>query len=84
VLAGPSASPLFIQFVKHTATVDVGECGTKAAAVTAVGVGTALSTGVPLGPTIIFNADHPFLFLIRERSTGSILFMSQVMNPNLK
>ncbi len=65
---------LFISLVIHQAQVDVNEEGTEAAAATAVG----LKMGAP--PTA-FVADHPFLFLIRDRQTGSILFLGRVANP---
>lgn len=79
-----SHNQAFVEFVKHVATVDVGENGTTAAAVTAVGVGLAvITTPMPI-IKYNFNVNHPFLFMIRERSTGSILFISQVMNPNLQ
>jgi serpin B len=70
---------LFISAVIHKAYVDVNEEGTEAAAATAV---TMKLTSV--GPTRIpvFQADHPFLFLIRDNHSGSILFIGRVMNPN--
>lgn len=69
---------LFISAVIHKAYVDVNEEGTEAAAATAV---TMRLTSV--GPTQIpvFRADHPFLFLIRDNKTGSILFIGRVMDP---
>ncbi len=74
-----SRRDLFISAVIHKAYVDVNEEGTEAAAATAV---TMKLTSV--GPTRIpvFRADHPFLFLIRDNHSGSILFIGRVMNPN--
>jgi serpin B len=54
--------------------VDVNEEGTEAAAATSVGVGTVSSP-----PS--FEADSPFLFAIRERFSGTILFIGQVLDP---
>jgi serpin B len=69
---------LFIAAAFHKAFVDVDEKGTEAAAATAVVVALkSLFDGSPC----VFRADHPFLFLIRERSTGSILFLGRVVNP---
>ncbi len=70
---------LFISAVIHKAYVDVNEEGTEAAAATAVVVGI---TSVGPGQTPVFRADHPFLFLIRDNHSGSILFIGRVMNPN--
>ncbi len=68
---------LFISAVIHKAFVDVNEEGTEAAAATA---GVMALERVPAPPPV-FRADHPFLFLIRDRRTGSILFMGRVVNP---
>ena len=68
----------YISAVIHKAYVDVNEEGTEAAAATAVKTG---ATGRPR-PPIIFRADHPFMFLIRDNRSGSILFMGRVTNPN--
>ncbi len=68
---------LYISAVIHKAFVDVNEEGTEAAAATAV-VMRALC--VP-PPPATFRADHPFVFLIRENLTGSILFLGRVVNP---
>ena len=69
---------LFISAVIHKAYVDVNEEGTEAAAATAV---TMKLTSI--GPTRIpvFCADHPFLFIIRDNHSGSILFIGRVMHP---
>jgi serpin B len=70
---------LFIAQVFHKAFVKVDEKGTEAAAATAVvmeGAGAA-----PSKPKE-FNADHPFLFVLRDRGTGAILFMGRVDAPS--
>ena len=68
---------LFIQAVVHKAFVDVNEEGTEAAAATGIGVGVMMAPE----PPAVFRADHPFVFLIRDKSTDSILFLGRVMNP---
>jgi serpin B len=65
---------LFIGLVVHEAKVEVNEEGTEAAAATAV----KMKRGAPPAS---FTADHPFLFLIRDKQTGTILFMGRVANP---
>ena len=66
---------LGISHVVHKAFVDVNEAGTEAAAAT--GVAMDSSQGRPG----VFNVDHPFLFMIRDAKTGSILFMGRVVDP---
>jgi serpin B len=68
---------LFVSVVIHKASVDVNEEGTEAAAATGVGV-KASAIVVPA----VFRADHPFVFLIRDRRTGSILFLGRLVNPH--
>ena len=68
---------LYIWAIFHQAYVDVNEEGTEAAAATAV---VMAPKGIPL-PSPTFRADHPFVFLIREKTTGSILFLGRVTNP---
>ncbi len=66
----------------HKAFIDVNEQGTEAAAATAtVFQATAMRRPMPEPPPIVFRADHPFLFLIRDTKTGSILFMGRVSDP---
>jgi len=69
---------LFISAVIHKAYVDVNEEGTEAAAATAV---TMKLTSIGPAQIPVFRADHPFLFLIRDNHSGSILFIGRVMNP---
>ncbi|MBI4267900.1 MAG: serpin family protein [Chloroflexi bacterium] len=68
---------LYVQDVLHKAFVSVDEEGTEAAAATAVVVGI---TSVP-AETIELRVDRPFLFLIRDIETGTILFVGRVVNP---
>jgi len=69
---------LYISKVKHITFVEVNEEGTEAAAVTSIEM--CGSTGEePL--EIFFRADRPFLFVIHETESNSILFMGKVMQP---
>jgi serpin B len=69
---------LYISDVIHKAYCLVDEKGTEAAAATAVIVGTS---SAPVGD-MEFVADHPFIFLIRDNETGTILFVGRVTNPS--
>lgn len=71
---------LAIDEVLQKAFISVDEKGTEAAAATGVGMVTIAAQVVSPDP-ITFNADHPFLFLIRDTKTGSVLFTGQVENP---
>lgn len=66
----------------HKAFIDVNEEGTEAAAATAI-VMKSMAARVPMPepPPIVFRADHPFLFLIRDDVSGAILFMGRVTDP---
>ncbi|MFC2045021.1 serpin family protein [Chloroflexota bacterium] len=68
---------LFIGEVIHKAFVSVDEAGTEAAAATAV---IMKLTAMPEEPVSV-TVDRPFIFLIRDIETGSILFIGRVMNP---
>jgi serpin B len=79
--SGMTTSDRFhISTVIHEAVMDVNEEGTEAAAATAVGM-KALAIVARPPPPIEFRADHPFIFLIRQQSTGAILFAGRVVNP---
>ncbi|MGB7787702.1 serpin family protein [Methanoregula sp.] len=71
---------LLINDVVHKAYVDVNEDGTEAAAATGVVMNMAAVRGE--GPVPVFRADHPFVFLIRDNNTGTVLFMGRVTNPS--
>lgn len=73
-LSRTMGNELFVSEVKQKALVEVNEAGTVAAAVTSVGIGV---TSLP--PS--FRFDRPFVFAIRERLTGTVLFMGKVANP---
>lgn len=77
-MAGPPGW-LYLGAVIHQAFVAVNEEGTEAAAATAV----VMETRGMAAPSPVFRADHPFVFLIQEQQTGSILFAGRVAEPSL-
>jgi serine protease inhibitor len=68
---------LFLSDVVHKAFVEVNEEGTEAAAATGA---EAYMKGESSAKW--FKVDHPFIFLIRENRTGSILFLGRVVDPS--
>ena len=70
---------LYIDEVIHKAFVSVDEKGTEAAAATAV---IMKLTAMPIQPAKV-TIDRPFIFLIRDIETGSILFAGRVMDPSI-
>jgi len=84
IKSGSKCSQLYISKVLHKAFLEVSEEGTEAAAATAVilkqaipvSARTRISSFIP-----DFKADRPFIYLIRDTKTGSILFIGRMMNP---
>jgi len=76
--SGISDSPLAIEYVKQLAFIRVDESGTEAAAVT---VGGAFGGAPPKSRELI--VDRPFLLLIRDLTTGCVLFVGQVTDPRV-
>jgi serpin B len=74
-----TAQKLFLSQVIHQAYVDVNENGTEAAAATAA-IAKLAAELEPQTP-VTFRADHPFLFLLREQRTGTILFLGRLTEP---
>lgn len=74
-MAAVGIGELCISDVRHKATVDVNEEGTEAAGATSV---ESVLKGTHPSPV---RVDRPFVFMIRERFSGTILFMGRVMNP---
>jgi serpin B len=70
--------PLFIREVVHKAFISVDEAGTEAAAGTAV----IVPPSAPPPGLVEVTVDHPFIFLIRDIETGTILFIGRVVNPS--
>jgi serpin B len=68
---------LSIGAVLHQSVIDVNEEGSEAAAATAVVMTTRCLPPLPE----VFEANHPFIFLIREKHTGSVLFLGRYVAP---
>jgi len=67
---------LYIDEVKHKTFIDVTEEGTRASAVTIVGI------GITCAPTpFVFRADRPFVIVLWERNSGLILFLGKIVQP---
>ncbi len=72
--SGIADESLFVQAVEHSAYVQVDEHGTTAAAATGV------SVGKHAGP-LSYDVDRPFLLVIRDKLTGTLLFIGRVEDP---
>jgi len=70
---------IYLHWARHKAFVSVDEHGTEAAAATAIGGGGG---GYPETPEIEFIVNRPFIFLIRDRVTGTILFMGRILDSS--
>jgi serpin B len=79
--SGISSDQLYISAVLQKTFVEVKEEGTEAAAVTGIAVDEA--SGIPMPPPRRFQmiVDRPFLFLIEDNQTGTILFMGVIYDP---
>ncbi|MDY6959791.1 MAG: serpin family protein, partial [Halobacteriota archaeon] len=69
---------LAIDKVIHQTFIEVNEAGTEAAAATAM----MNAMGISLSGPKTFTADHPFIFIIQEKETGTILFLGRVSDPS--
>jgi serpin B len=72
----PAGNQFCISFVRQKTFIEVDEEGTTAAAVTAVGISLTSFSGI--------IADRPFLFAIRERLSGTLLFVGLIGDPTLE
>ena len=81
--SGMTGKPDFtISAAIHKAYIDVNEKGTEAAAATIIGMrATAMRAPMPEPPPIVFRADHPFLFILLDTRSGSMLFLGRVADP---
>jgi serpin B len=70
---------MYVRKAKHTAGIEVDEEGTVAYAAT-VSTIEAWGAEAPEAPPV-FRADHPFLFMIIDDITGTILFLGRVADP---
>jgi serpin B len=79
-LSGIGGRPgdLYLKAVVHEAYIRVDEHGTEAAAATGAVVE---ATSMPAPPQLMVNVDRPFVFVLRDTSTGAILFEGVVMDP---
>ena len=72
-----SGDALCLSFVQQHAAIKVDEEGTEAAAVSSAGM--LKESAMPMD-NAVFHADHPFLYLITESSTGVVLFAGRYSN----
>ena len=73
---------LSLSAVVHKAFLDVNEAGTEAAAATGVLL-EGYSLQIPPPPPAEIHLDHPFLLLIRDNATGTILFLGRIEDPSI-
>jgi serpin B len=69
--------PLYISKIVHKTFIAVDEIGTEAAAAT----GVTMKAMALIVPALELKIDHPFIFAIRDRQTGTILFVGRMVDP---
>ncbi len=72
--------PLYVSEAYHQAFVEVNEQGTEAAAATAVVMATR-GIAAPEPEPVVIIADRPFLFFLRDMTSGAVLFVGHVVDP---
>lgn len=77
MVESPAGEDPYVSAIFHKSCIEIDEEGTVATAVTV----SRLRGGGGPTETVDFVADHPFMFLIREDKTGTVLFMGHVLNP---
>jgi serpin B len=77
-------APLYVKFVKQKTFAEINEEGTEAAAVTVTGVYGEIAILPPKPDITEFYVDRPFLYFIKEYSTGTIFFIGEMRNINVE
>ncbi|MCC6792447.1 MAG: serpin family protein, partial [Thermomicrobiales bacterium] len=80
MVEGPPPEPLYIGEVLHKAFITVDENGTEAAAATVVEMAAGSAQPDEAPPEV--RIDRPFIFVIRDSQTGTVLFLGRVMDPS--
>ncbi|XP_060669185.1 serpin-Z1 [Ziziphus jujuba] len=75
----PDAEEIFISKMLHKACISVNEEGTEGASIVSCDENLGCSMYPP--PEIQFVADHPFMFMIKEKGSGAVIFTGAVLNP---
>lgn len=75
-ITDPQTSAFYVSEVSHVAKLEVDELGSRAAAVTDIGIKN-MSLVIDENP-VTFTVDRPFVFFIQDKDTGMILFMGEV------
>lgn len=77
----PEAFRIYLNSLKQKAVIKVHEQGTQAAAATVSSGYSFGCSAAAAGPTAVFHADHPFMYLIVDRSSGTVLFAGWYSKP---
>ena len=74
---------MYVAFVKQKVFIEVNEEGSEAAAATGLLLAPVAGCAKP-SPPVEFIVDHPFIFFIRDKQTGMLLFQGRIADPTAK
>ena len=74
---------LYVNFVKQKVAIEINEEGSEAAAATGMGIAVLMFSNFEPSPLRQFIVDPPFLFYIRDKLTGMLLFQGRIANPTM-